>query len=553
MSDEQNQNAAKTDHDTNEPNNEAAAAQAPLDENTNAVPQNAAPKQEAAIDDNTNADPQMAQEAPEQLDPVEMQGPSRLASAILSYKQSSELKKEYRSLLEEQKALRAQSKQQGMGNKAGSGFMRLVNEQGQKDERVFARVRRNIFGEIAQDETDAQRIENLRKKEQELKAEGKTREEQQDELAKMPSRQMSDCYAGFMLTTSFMGGSALGVLIDDGSQQKQEVYDNGKGVKVAPHGPFNATSALFMAKTFMENRLIEPVQDAEGNISLQKKESISVHINAKGDLKSKVGLGGVSTQEKEALLVIANLHQANRFGVKLDLTINGTQVDLEKYAEQNRGALEAAIQKTNDKLDMIGQDPIESLDSLIQKQTNEFAVDQDIELTDPSADEPQPEAAPDTAQEQAQEDVNPDDTAQEQAQTQEEINPEDAALEAQLDGEDASAGAPEPPSTTKVPHGEIIPADAVTPVDEQAAVNSVKNVPASTELNVGNKHGEVAGSNVPSVPGEQVAKQIEHEQQKALPAPTPPSRDSLEGPKDKPETPKQLPPPRSPGMGNGAR
>ncbi len=406
----------------------------------------------------------------------------------------------------------------------GSGFLPL--DEGTIGD--FNKFRGQYFGSTAQDASDSQRLyDEKKKRDAELEAEGK---EMSAEERKLYTPLESKLFSGYKIGKNvFSDGYTMGLLVNDGVRQ-QAVYDDGKNVRIATRGPFNAKSALAMATVFQGHRRYE--KNPDGSLVIDKdsqpvkRKELTVNIETRGILNKATGGTAFSKSalEKRDLLIIANLHTANRSGTALNITGPGIDKDLQSFydnhKDKDKAKLEHLVAKYNETLAELGERPLlESFQQLIDQQkqirlNNKHGLDSDVALNDGGADAPAPsaEASPDDAP-KGPGSGGAGEGAIDANATEEAAN-DDAAVAAAFDENKPDTGAPLPPL-----NDETAPALAAPQASEQAGGQTgeieillpEKKAPLAIEAGDASKGGiTIEGEAIDITPKDNAQKSITH-------------------------------------------
>lgn len=233
------------------------------------------------------------------------------------------------------------------------------------------------------DATDVERLEQKKKRDQEL-LEAKEKMSDQEAAQYVPFSQKLGIH-GF----NVRGSNTLGISFRDGNST-QQVFDDGKNVRVRTNGTFNAKSAMAMAVVYQKHRRT----DENG----MPRTTMPLSINIRP---------GPQASAKRNLMLIANLHTANRDKMGLDVQFKTgigfaqkvEKPDLQEFYDNNKEGLEQALLEYNKELHNMGEPQIGSVQELLDQQNDiKNGFDNDIDLSDdvdPNAPAAQPETDPD--------------------------------------------------------------------------------------------------------------------------------------------------------------
>ena len=329
---------------------------------------------------------------------------------------------------------------------AGAGY--LETKDGSPVKARFKDFEEKYFGGSYETESDKKRRRDLQIAMDEANAQKRAPLTQEDMMSYQTFE--DKMFNGAKIHKNLMGGATLSRRINDAYASKtQEVFDNGKSVRIASNGGFNASSAMAMAMQFQGARSFaqnsdgsskfhavldengDPRLDDDGNQikgEKVKRKSIDININLKRTLMD------TNIDHKRNLLIIANLHTANDLGMIAN--IKGKNIgdlshaeDLGNYLSQNLEGMKVALEEHNEMLRAQGEAPV-TLNSLYAQQVElrnggpaERGLDSDVELSEgtPSAVSPLAAMGADGSD-------GADGAAGEAAEA---IDPEEAALAAQ--------------------------------------------------------------------------------------------------------------------------
>lgn len=334
-----------------------------------------------------------------------------------------------------------------MGRVAGRlGFIPLDH----KTSGELARFQMEHFGSQYGDLTDAKRIEEKNKREAELKAQGKQMTaEELDRYATLSEKLVR----GYRIDHSALGMTGAAYQIGEGGAA-QYVYDRNGTVSARTNGAFNAKTALAMAMVYQGNRQI----GEDG----QKRTAMSVSINTRNDFK----LFGekISGEQKANLMVLSNLHLANRSGIAMNILVNGKSPDYAAMFDKDPAGMSKAVQELDMELRALNQPgiiarnekgeptqtPREAYEAILAKQ-HEIRHGHSLDsatLSDPDANGAAPAVAADAAPEAPAADAadkaeaTTDDAGKAEATTDNENKPEIK----QIEGPQALKALPAPES-----------------------------------------------------------------------------------------------------------
>jgi hypothetical protein len=255
---------------------------------------------------------------------------------------------DYKSMLEAQKTIANQEKQQGKKN--ALGYQQINPE----DKTTLRNLQKSLFGakfsHPALGEVGYHRIdpdEEKRKRDlQEYYAECEEKGKPVNEVTKSGFTCYEDkLFDGFRLDKNMLNGNpTLSFRLKDENGRHQQIYDDGNSVKACTNGPFNARTAMGMAAMFWGHRATIAAHPSTPH----EHRVLDVNINTKKTIGG--AMGGVTAKQKQDYMIIANLHHSHKVGVKAN--IKGNNIgdlsnieDLKKYASDNAKDLQDAFDK----------------------------------------------------------------------------------------------------------------------------------------------------------------------------------------------------------------